>query len=51
MKTPVQDLETFSDNALMLKVKDGHLDKLGRFRALSVVWLQDYGMSRGCRTE
>ncbi|HMV10029.1 MAG TPA: RNA polymerase sigma factor [Cyclobacteriaceae bacterium] len=29
MKTPVQDLETFSDNALMLKVKDGHLDKLG----------------------
>ena len=29
MKTPVQDLETFSDNALMLKVKDGNLDKLG----------------------
>lgn len=29
MKTPVQDLETFSDNTLMLKVKDGHLDKLG----------------------
>lgn len=29
MKTPVQDLETFSDNALMLKVKDGHLDTLG----------------------
>lgn len=29
MKTPVQDLETFSDNTLMLKVKDGNLDKLG----------------------
>jgi RNA polymerase sigma-70 factor (ECF subfamily) len=29
MKTPVPDLETFSDNALMLKVKDGNLDKLG----------------------
>jgi RNA polymerase sigma factor (sigma-70 family) len=29
MKTPVRDLETFSDNALMLKVKDGNLDKLG----------------------
>lgn len=29
MKTPVQDLEKFSDNALMLKVKDGNLDKLG----------------------
>lgn len=29
MKTPVQELETFSDNALMLKVKDGNLDKLG----------------------
>jgi len=29
MKTPVQCVETFSDNALMLKVKDGNLDKLG----------------------
>jgi len=29
MKTPVRDLETFSDNALMLKVKDGNLDTLG----------------------
>lgn len=29
MKTPEQDLETLSDNALMLKVKDGNLDTLG----------------------
>jgi RNA polymerase sigma factor (sigma-70 family) len=29
MKTPVQDLETFSDNTLMLKVKDGQLNTLG----------------------
>jgi hypothetical protein len=42
MKTPVQDLETFSDNTLMLKVKDGNLDKLGllfeRYKK-AVVWL------------
>lgn len=29
MKTPASPLETLSDNALMLKVKDGDLDRLG----------------------
>lgn len=29
MKTPAPSLETLSDNALMLKVKDGDLDRLG----------------------
>jgi RNA polymerase sigma factor (sigma-70 family) len=48
LKTPASPLETLSDNALMLKVKDGDLDRLGLLfeRYKKPLYGFFYGMNR-----